>query len=136
MIPPGLLEAYSRTLVDVQLPGGVLRVPSIASGARAARWPFAGPVPVITAWNPWSQALPAHVNALRQRELRQVLAAAQLHAIPAWGRAEAGGWEEESLALPRTSEAAALCLARAFGQRAIFVVENGLLRVRDAAPER
>jgi hypothetical protein len=133
MIPPELLAAYERTVVDLELPGGALRLPSIGSGERAARWPFTRPVYVLTAWNPWSLPLQPAENASRQERLRRVLAAAQLHAFRAWGRAEAGGWEEESLALPWTSEAAALALARTFGQQAIYGVVEGRLQVRDAS---
>ncbi|MGL5813748.1 MAG: DUF3293 domain-containing protein [Aeromonas sp.] len=94
--------------------------------------PFAPPdwsdYAIVTAWNPGSQAVGGRRNARRQRALwRLIQRADAMQAMgPVWGSALDEGWQEESLLLlaPRAD---AVRLAAAFGQNAIYRVEEGEL---------
>lgn len=94
--------------------------------------PFAPPAwsgyAIVTAWNPASHWISARRNARRQRALwRLVDDSADVIAMgPLWGSALDEDWQEESLLLlaPRGE---AIRLAAAFGQNAIYWVEQGEL---------
>ena len=94
--------------------------------------PFAPPdwsgYAIVTAWNPGSLAVGSRRNARRQRALwRLIHHADAMQAMgPVWGSAPDEGWQEESLLLlaPRAD---AVRLAAAFGQNAIYRVEEGEL---------
>ena len=138
MIPGALLDAYRRTRVVIPhaakgSPHGHI-VPAIVEDTPATDWPAIwGDVWVVTAWNPRSRLLSREVNRARQEVLRTCVRSAGLHALDALGRALGGDWEEESLALLDTSRGAAMALARAFDQHAVFRVRDGWLTVHATA---
>ena len=114
---PEQRAAYLETVVTVD---GQPAVASLAE--RGAFW-------VVTAWNPFSEELPAAVNAGRHAELCRRLGNDGLAWLPAVGSSPDGGWAEESVAMVGIDRAAARALGREFGQHAVFEVADGLLRV-------
>jgi hypothetical protein len=74
----------------------------------------------ITAENPGSVPLAREANAERMRQLQAAVEAAGHRHYPGLGQAPAGDWPPEaSLLVLGIEEAAAIALARRFGQRAI-----------------
>jgi hypothetical protein len=123
-VTPGLRKAYLQTAYVVRAPQGVhaLRVgarhPAFdveveAAGARC--WA------VVTAWNPGSLPRTADENALAQGKLLRVTAQLGLVVWAAEGKADGGGWREESVCLLDMEAAAAVALGRQFGQLAVVV---------------
>jgi hypothetical protein len=123
-VTPELRSAYLKTAYVVRAPSGVhaLRIgethPAFdaevhAAGARA--WA------VVTAWNPASQRRPHVENERAQAELLRAVAELGVSAWTAEGRADAGGWREESLCVLGLDAPEAIGLGRRFGQLAIVV---------------
>ena len=121
---PGLRKAYLQTAYLVRAPQGVhaLRIgvhhPAFdaevaAAGARC--WA------VVTAWNPGSLPRPADENAAAQAALAQAISDLGLDAWAAEGKADGGGWREESLCVLDMEAAGAVALGRKFGQLAVVV---------------
>ena len=121
---PGLRKAYLQTAYLVRAPQGVhaLRIgehhPAFdaevaAAGARC--WA------VVTAWNPGSLPRPADENAAAQAALAQAISDLGLDAWAAEGKADGGGWREESLCVLDMEAARAVALGRKFGQLAVVV---------------
>jgi Protein of unknown function (DUF3293) len=123
-VTPGLRKAYLQTAYVVRAPQGVhaLRI-----GARHAAFDAeleaAGAQcwAVITAWNPGSRLRSADENAAAQRALLQTLSEQTLVAWAAEGKADGGGWREESACVLDVEPAAAVALGRKFGQLAVVV---------------
>lgn len=94
--------------------------------------PFAPPdwsgYAIVTAWNPRSRWIDMRRNARRQRALLRLIESAEdMQTMgPVWGSAMDESWQEESCLVlgPRL---ATLRLAAAFGQNAIYRVEEGEL---------
>jgi hypothetical protein len=127
-VNPGLRKTYLQTAYLVRAPQGVhaLRIgachPAFDAELSAAGvhcWSF------ITAWNPGSRPVDAEQNATAQGELVRVIADLGLQAWPAEGRADSGGWREESLCVLELEAAAAVAVGRRFGQLAVVVGELG-----------
>jgi hypothetical protein len=125
---PGLRETYLRTAYVVRAPQGVhaLRVgarhPAFDAellAARASCWAF------ITAWNPGSLPRTAQENTRAQAELLQVVAGLELVGWPAEGKADGGGWREESVCVLDLESAGAVALGRRFGQLAVVIGQVG-----------
>ncbi len=125
---PGLRKAYLQTAYLVRAPQGVhaLRIGAVhpafdaevaAAGARA--WAF------ITAWNPGSLPRSSEENVLAQAELLKVLGELGLVAWPAEGKADSGGWREESVCVLGLESVGAVALGRGFGQLAVVVGQLG-----------
>jgi hypothetical protein len=123
-VTPGLRKAYLQTAYVVRAPQGVhaLRIGSLhaafdaeleAAGVRC--WA------VLTAWNPGSRLRPAEENAAPQRALLQAISELGLVAWAAEGKADGGGWREESACVLDMEPAAAVALGRSFGQLAVVV---------------
>jgi len=123
-VTPGLRKAYLQTSYLVRAPLGVhaLRIGGLhpafdaelaSAGARC--WAF------LTAWNPGSLARSAEANALTQAELLRVIGELGLVAWPGEGKAEGGGWREESVCVLDLDSAGAVALGRRFGQLAVVV---------------
>lgn len=121
---PGLRKAYLQTAYVVRAPQGVhaLRIgarhPAFdaelqAVGARC--WA------VVTAWNPGSLPRPAEENARAQGELLRVVAELGLTGWAAEGKADGGGWREESICVLDMEPAGAVALGRQFKQLAVVV---------------
>jgi hypothetical protein len=127
-VTPGLRKTYLQTAYVVWAPQGVhaLRI-----GARhpafdaeltavgATSWAF------ITAWNPGSIPREAEQNTRAQGELVRVIAQLGFQAWPAEGKADSGGWREESLCVLDLEAAAAVAVGRRFGQLAVVVGQPG-----------
>jgi hypothetical protein len=128
-VTPGLRKAYLQTQYVVRAPQGVhsLRIGALhaafdaeleAAGAQC--WA------VITAWNPGSRLRPAEENATAQSALLQAICDVGLVAWAAEGKADGGGWREESACILGMEPAAAVALGRKFGQLAVVVgLRNG-----------
>jgi hypothetical protein len=127
-VTPGLRKAYLQTAYLVRAPQGVhaLRIGALhpafdaevaATGARA--WAF------LTAWNPGSLPRSGEENARAQAELVKVLGELGLVAWPAEGKADGGGWREESVCVLGLDSAGAVALGRRFGQLAVVVGQVG-----------
>lgn len=121
---PGLRKAYLETAYVVRAPQGVhaLRIGALhpafdaelgAAGAQC--WA------VVTAWNPGSLPRSAEENALAQDELLQAVALLGLRGWAAEGKADGGGWREESLCILDMDTAGAVALGRRFAQLAVVV---------------
>jgi hypothetical protein len=123
-VTPGLRKAYLQTAYLVRAPQGVhaLRIGALhaafdaelqAAGAQC--WA------VITAWNPGSRLRSTDENASAQRALLRAISEQTLVAWPAEGKADDGGWREESACVLDLELAAAVALGRQFGQLAVVV---------------
>lgn len=136
---PGLRKAYFQTAYLVRAPQGVhaLRIgarhPAFdaeleAIGARC--WA------VVTAWNPGSLPRGAEENARAQGALLEAITELGLSAWAAEGKADGGGWREESVCILELEAAGAAALGRRFGQLAVVVGQRSgaaqLLTVAEA----
>ena len=125
---PGLRKAYFQTAYVVRAPSGVhaLRIggrhPAFDAElekADAQCWA------VVTAWNPGSIPRTAPENAAAQAALLDAVAGLGLVGWPAEGRADSGGWREESVCVLDMDAAAAIAMGRRFGQLAVVVGKLG-----------
>jgi hypothetical protein len=127
-VTPGLRKTYLQTAYVVRAPQGVhaLRIGALhpafdaeLTTAGASCWAF------VTGWNPGSRQVDAAQNARAQAELVRVVAGLGLQAWPAEGKADGGGWREESLCVLELEAAAAVAVGRQFGQLAVVVGQLG-----------
>ena len=125
---PGLRKAYFQTAYVVRAPQGVhaLRIgarhPAFdAEVERAGARCWA----VVTAWNPGSLPRTADENARAQSELLQMIGALGLVSWAAEGKADGGGWREESICVLGMDGGGAVALGRRFGQLAVVVGQVG-----------
>lgn len=125
---PGLRKTYLQTAYVVRAPQGVhaLRIGALhpafdaeLTAAGASCWAF------VTAWNPGSRPVDAEQNARAQGQLVRVIAELGLQAWPAEGKADGGGWREESLCVLEMDAAVAVAVGRRFGQLAVVVGQRG-----------
>jgi hypothetical protein len=79
----------------------------------------------ITAWNPGSLPRSAEENSSAQAELVRTLSELGLLVWPGEGKADAGGWREESLCVLGLEAPSAVALGRRFGQLAVVVGRVG-----------
>lgn len=127
---PALRRAYRRTSYEAA--GAVAQVGrrSAAVDALLARL-GSGQGAFVTAWNPFSRAMPWGWNDRMGQLLRD--ATRRIPRAEGWGRA--AGWGEQHLLLA-TDPRRAVVIARRFRQNAIVVVRRGqparlvLLRAR------
>ena len=121
---PGLRKAYLQTAHVVRAPQGVhaLRIgvqhPAFdleVETAGAKCWA------VLTAWNPGSLPRSAEENAVAQAALTRTIADLGLKVWAAEGKADGGGWREESLCVLDLEAPGAVALGRKFGQLAVVV---------------
>ena len=121
---PGLRKAYLQTAYVVRAPQGVhaLRIGARhqafdaeveTSGAQC--WA------ILTAWNPGSLPRTTEENAQAQGRLVEAVAELGLSSWAAEGKADDGGWREESLCVLDLDAARAVALGRRFGQVAVVV---------------
>jgi Protein of unknown function (DUF3293) len=91
----------------------------------ATAWAF------VTACNPRSRLLSSAENAARHAQLLAHVRALRLTAFAGRGRADRGGWLEESLLIVGIEDSAALTLGSAFGQNAVVCANaGGVARLR------
>ena len=76
---------------------------------------------ILTAWNPFSRALPAAVNTARDQVLRSELAALRLAPLRARGHDVARTWVEDGWLIPHERERS-LRLLRRYEQAAGYIV--------------
>ena len=127
-VTPGLRKAYFQTAYVVRAPLGVhaLRIgvhhPAFdAEVASAAALCWA----VVTAWNPASLLRSAEENSLAQADLLGTVSELKLTGWAAEGKADGGGWREESVCVLDLDVAGAVALGRRFGQLAVVVGQLG-----------
>jgi hypothetical protein len=127
-VTPGLRKAYFQTAYVVRAPQGVhaLRIgarhrafDAELASAGVKCWAF------VTAWNPGSLPRSAEENSRAQAELVRTLSELDLRAWPGEGKADAGGWREESLCVLGLEAPSAVALGRRFGQLAVVVGRVG-----------
>lgn len=118
---PGLHRAYRRT--DYEAAGAIARIGrrSPAVDALLARLGVREGA-FVTAWNPFSRAMPWGWNDRMGQRLRD--AVRHLPQAEGWGRAQGGGWAEQHVLLGADPRRIAV-LARRFRQNAIMVVRRG-----------
>lgn len=118
---PALHRAYRRT--DFEAAGAVARIGrrSAAVDALLARL-GAREGAFVTAWNPYSRAMPWGWNDRMGDRLRQHVR--RLRHAEGWGRAQGGGWAEQHLFVATDARRVAV-LARRFRQNAIMAVRRG-----------
>jgi hypothetical protein len=104
---------------------------SVWVGPKAVALPLPAPVHVITAQHPFERVLSSAENQMRNEALRRVLARRGVNFEVVEGRSPDGSWSEESFAVSGLSRAEACHLARVFGQRAVFEVDDEEMRVVD-----
>jgi hypothetical protein len=123
-VTPGLRKAYLQTAYVVRAPQGVhaLRIGARhqafdaeveTSGAQC--WA------VVTAWTPGALPRSAEENSRAQGQLLEAVAELGLVSWAAEGKADGGGWREESLCVLDLDAARAVALGRRFGQLAVVV---------------
>ena len=87
--------------------------------AGAQDWAF------LTGWNPGSLPRSAELNAQAQAELLRVIEELRLVSWPAEGKADGGGWREESVCVLDLDPTRAVAVGRRFGQLAVVVGRVG-----------
>jgi hypothetical protein len=102
---------------------------TVWSGPGAGSLPMPLPIHVITACNPFEQVLSAAENTRRNGALCELLSARRLEFQPVLGRSPDGSWSEPSFAIHGLSRVEACKVARLFGQRAVFELDNDESRV-------
>jgi Protein of unknown function (DUF3293) len=123
-VTPGLRKAYLQTAYVVRAPQGVhaLRIGATHQGFDAELEATGAQCwAVVTAWNPGSLPRGDEVNAAAQAELLQAVTELGLLFWAAEGKADVGGWREESLCVLDLDAARAVALGRRFGQLAVVV---------------
>ena len=136
-------DRYARAIVEIVVDGRVLEltprsedVPAATSAleatAAAASAPavaglLAMPVTILTAGDPYPHVLGAAENAARMSALIADLDAAGVPHLPALGRSPDHRESEVSLALLGVDRAAALRIAAAHGQLAVFEIDDATI---------
>lgn len=116
-----LRAAYLRTAVEVEVDG------RLVSALEAIE--LLGPLWVITAWNPYSEALDLDTNMNRHRQLAEMVDALGATRWDARGTSPDGEWSEKSLAISGLDRAQIEDLADRFEQHAVFELRAGSLTV-------
>lgn len=98
------------------------RVRGLDGRWRDAR--LAGPLALVTAWNPRSRALPAVVNRVRDRQLAAWLDRRGIPRLAGAGGSRDRRWCEPGWAIPHR-QARTATLLRRFAQHAAWVVHAG-----------
>lgn len=131
-IPPDTWDAYTNSVVTVELPSGPLIV--VPTDDPSGRLPngLTEPVHVVTAWNPGSRSLDEDANARRNAELRNELERRNAAWFPARGAAPDDSWHEDGFAITGWSRQDACALARELDQAAVFELCTGRLTVVSA----
>ncbi len=102
------------------------------TGQDAISLPWAPPIHVITACNPFEQVLADEENQKRNDVLKEILNTRNLKYESVIGKSTIGSWQEISFAIHGLSRAQACELASQFEQRAIFEIDNEELHVISA----
>ncbi len=112
-----LARAYENAVYVAELPPGRVEFRLHASPRGPAP---ATPLAIITAWNPGVERPSETANKEANLRLESALEEARWPYYPASGRSEDGTHAEPSYAVAGIDPAAALDLARAFRQAAVF----------------
>lgn len=124
-IPMSLVNAYNSAVVEIDLAAGVYSISPAdeqgASGIPSTLGPHAW---VITAHNPRSEVLADTVNTERHAQLLADVRATGCAHFNAIGRSKDGAWREASIAIVGLGAAAAMALARKYGQLAVFRIDQ------------
>jgi hypothetical protein len=126
MIPPRLRYAFAHTRYRVRAPAGSFDLRIARRSAALAQWPRAlnplGNV-LVTAWNPNGRRRSLAINRAAERRLQQRLRAWHLCGWPTLARDPKGLWPDEpGMLIFGVTQALALELGRALGQRAVVFV--------------
>lgn len=127
-----LWEAFTSTVIHIDGPEGAVEV---RPNCPPDRWPWSGPIYVVTGWNPGRKACDRE-NAAANARLEDHLRAAGYRIWPAVGRSVDGTWSELSYAVAGIDQVDIIDLARRFGQLAVFVVSPDGLRSWTAGDRR
>lgn len=113
---------FQRTFIRIELDGQILQITPGPIGERGAYLPGqAGPLHVLTAWNPQGIEAPLADNRLANERLAAALAARpELTVWATTGTGEDGSWHEEGFTIAGLDRAEAVALAVRYDQRAIF----------------
>ena len=123
LVSAELRKTYLKTRLTIEMePGRWVDVHSVLDRLGL-------PAFVITAWNPFSEALTEEENHARNLELRRTLSELGTSVRPAIGASPSGDWSEESFLIEGTEEGTAIDLGHRFGQHAVFEVTSAELRV-------
>lgn len=136
-------DRYARAIVEIDVDGGVLEltprsqgVPASASmldaaaaaaSAHAVGGLLVPPVTILTAGDPYPHVLGAAENAARMSALIADLDAAGVAHLPALGRSPDHRESEVSRALLGVERAAALRIAAAHDQLAVFEIDGATI---------
>lgn len=112
-----LVRAYENAAYVAELPSGRVEFRLHAGPLGAAP---TTPLAIITAWNPGVERPSEAANKEANLRLESVLKEADLPYYPASGHSEDGSHVEPSFAVTCIDPAAAIGLARAFRQAAVF----------------
>lgn len=137
-----LFAAYAATTYDVTTEHGLTRLrvghkcvalDTVLRGTPALgnAWTF------VTAWNPFSEPLPAAENSARNRELEVALRQCGTRVYEAQGREfiDGSGWDEDGFVALGVGRAEAVELGRRFGQNAVLWCEvDGPVELVDSRP--
>jgi hypothetical protein len=115
-------ETYTRTVVEIVLPGGAVVVRAAPVGT-AGEWLFESrePVFILTAWDPGAERPSTEENRMRQSALMEDLRRWSDTMWPALGVDPLSAHREEGVAVSGLSTAEAVALGARFRQDAIFV---------------
>lgn len=112
-----LARTYKQAVYIAELPEGRVEFRFHAPPLGPAP---AEPLAVVTAWNPGTQRPSGKANMEANRRLEQALQSAGRRYYPACGRSEDGSHAEPSFAIIGIDSVAAIELAAAFNQVAVF----------------
>lgn len=113
---------YQQAVVDIELPGGLVRVAPAPRGVTLGAFalPHAETVHVVTAHNPRGGHASRRRNARAHRELVGLLRRRGLPWWPAAGGDAGGRHREDSAAIAGLTDHEARALGRQFDQDAVF----------------
>ncbi len=116
-------EGYARTVVEIVRAGGPNLVVRAAAQGEVGAWPWdtAGPVYVLTAWDPGDERPGEEENRRRQAALEADLRPLAGARWPALGIDPVTGHREEGVAVCGVSEADVVLLGGRYRQEAVFV---------------
>jgi hypothetical protein len=119
-------ETYTRTVVEIALPGGPVVVRAAPAGT-AGEWLFESgePVFILTAWDPGAERPSTEENRMHQSALVEELHRWSHTMWPAIGVDPLSAHREEGVAVSGLSTANAVALGARYRQDAIFVWTPG-----------
>ena len=125
---------YARTVISYEYRPG--HWATLAGPGAVPEFPFAAPVHVLTAHNPFGELRSDRENAVANERLAEDLVAAGAAVTAAEGRSADGSYAEPSFIARALDRTTALELARVHCQEAIFEVTDQLLTLLEVGGSR